>query len=244
MRTLNETVSNCCCCCCRVAVHAIARWRRRRTTMTMTQLARSLRCASFELRFDTERGPRASKAEQVSERNSTTKLYNVSRLYRFSKCSRSLMLSLSLSPLSTDRRSLWAALHAPSALLSGLISSLSRISFSFSICVEKFIHCCCSSATAACVCKYCLADDFWLIELTLTLLCLHAYRAVTENSRSRWRKQHASRAEAPRSTEVPRHRLTTSHTCRRVARGVIVKEREKVGGRENEVSEGERKREG
>lgn len=118
--------------------------RRRRLPMTMTQLARSLRCASFELRFDTERGPRASKAEQVSERNSTTKLYNVSRLYRFSKCSlsRSLVLSLALclSPLSTDMRSLWAALHAPSALLSGLISSLSRISFSFSICVEKFIH--------------------------------------------------------------------------------------------------------
>lgn len=141
MRTLNETVSNCCCCCCcRVAVHAIARWRRRRTTMTMTQLARSLRCASFELRFDTERRPRASKAEQVSERNSTTKLYNVTVVFTGFLSALALALSCALSPLSTDRRSLWAALHAPSALLSGLISSLSRISFSFSICVEKFIH--------------------------------------------------------------------------------------------------------
>lgn len=197
MRTLNETVSNCCCCCCccRVAVHAIARWRRRRTTMTMTQLARSLRCASFELRFDTERGPRASKAEQVSERNSTTKLYNVSRLYRFSKCSRSRarLCSLSRSPLIGDlceRRST----HRAHCCL-GLSVHYRAFHFHFQfVWKNSFTLCCCSSTTAACVCKYCLADDFWLIELTL--LCLRAYRAVTENSRSRWRKQHASRAEA------------------------------------------------
>lgn len=200
-----------------------------------TTIARSLRCASFELRFDTERGPRAGKAEQVSERNSTTKLYNVSRLYRFSKCSRSraLLCSLSRSPLIGDlceRRST----HRAHCCL-GLSVHYRAFHFHFQfVWKNSFTLCCCSSATAACVCKYCLADDFWLIELTL--LCLRAYRAVTENSRSRWRKQHARRADEPTIDGGAEAQINRkSHMPKGCTRSNC--ERERLGGWERKWSE-------
>lgn len=163
------------------------RWRWRWRNWRGAYVARALNCVSI-----LNVGPEPVKPNKCQsatlQRNSTTSVVFTGFL-----SARALLCSLSRSPLIGDlceRRST----HRAHCCL-GLSVHYRAFHFHFQfVWKNSFTLCCCSSATAACVCKYCLADDFWLIELTL--LCLRAYRAVTENSRSRWRKQHASRAEA------------------------------------------------
>lgn len=138
-------------------------------------VARALNCVSI-----LNVGPGQAKPNKCQsatlQRNSTTSVVFTGFL---SAHSRALLCSLARSlrsPLICDlceRRST----HRAHCCL-GLSVHYRAFHFHFQfVWKNSFTLCCCSSATAACVCKYCLADDFWLIELTLLPSCLsRSYR--------------------------------------------------------------------
>lgn len=119
------------------------RWRTGKE-LTLRELWTTFRYWTWAQNEQSRTSVRAQLYNETLQRQSSLPVFIVLAL--------ALSCVLSLAPLSTDMRSLWAALHALSALLSGLISSLSRISFSFSICVEKFIH----ALLCECECDCCL----------------------------------------------------------------------------------------
>lgn len=177
-------------------------------------VARALKCVSIlNVRLSEQSRTSVRARAQRRERKSPQwKLYTTSIFTGFySALALALPLSLSLSAPFRSQL-IWDLCERRSARTVWLISSLSRISFSFSICVEKFIHalllfeCACCRLAAACVCKY------WWVLTDWACFFLHAYRAVTENSRSRWRKQrqHAS-SDRPRCRGVCGRRLIASH---------------------------------